>query len=221
MTHRSHFLSPEIYHYLLNVSLHEAPILEELREATASHPAFQMMIGPDQGQFLALLVKLIGARYTLDIGTFTGYSALSVALALPENGQVIACDIDTESTKIAMSFWQKAGVENKIDLKIAPALDTLDALIKAGQKDHFDFVFIDADKRNNDKYYEKALTLVRPGGLIAIDNVLWYGHVIDENNQEKTTQAIREFNQMLFTDKRVDISMIPIGDGLTLARKVD
>ncbi len=221
MTHRSHFLSPEIYHYLLNVSLHEAPILKELREVTASHPAFQMMIGPDQGQFLALLVKLIGARYTLDIGTFTGYSALSVALALPENGQMIACDIDTESTKIAMSFWQKAGVENKIDLKIAPALDTLDALIKAGHKDHFDFAFIDADKRNNDKYYEKALALVRPGGLIAIDNVLWYGRVIDESNQEKTTQAIREFNQMLFADTRVDISMIPIGDGLTLARKVD
>lgn len=220
MTYKSHFLSPEIYQYLLNVSLREDPILKELREVSLSHPAHQMMTGPDQSQFLAMLVKITGARDVLEVGTFTGYSTLSMALALPKNGQIITCDIDEKSTEIGKPFWKKAGVDNKIDLKIGPALDTLDGLIKSGKRNHFDFVFIDADKRNNDSYYEKSLDLVRAGGLIAIDNVLWYGRVVDSENQEKATLAIREFNLKLHADVRVDISMIPIGDGLTLARKV-
>jgi len=221
MTYKSHFLSPEIYQYLLNVSLREDPTLKELREATLLHPAHQMMTGADQSQLLAMLVKIMGAGYVLEVGTFTGYSTLSIALALPKNGQIITCDIDEASTQIAKSFWEKAGVDNKIDLKIGPALDTLDGLMNEGKRNCFDFVFIDADKRNNDNYYEKSLDLVRTGGLIAIDNVLWYGRVVDSEDQEKTTQAIREFNKKLHTDQRVDISMIPIGDGLTLARKVN
>ena len=220
MTDRSHFLAPDIYHYVLNMSLREHPVLKELRTATATLPAGQMMTGPDQAQFLALLVKLMAARYTLDIGTFTGHSALSVALALPQDGRVITCDIDKKCTAIAKVFWKKAAVSDKIILKLAPALATLDELLNAGYKNHFDFVFIDADKQNNDAYYEKSLPLVRTGGLIAIDNVLWYGRVIHDDNQEKSTNAIRVFNQKLFADTRVEISMLPIGDGLTLARKV-
>lgn len=221
MAYKSHFLSPDIYEYLLDISVREDPILKELRDTTVLYPGYRMMIGPDQGQFLAMLVKLMGARHTLDIGTFTGYSALSVALALPENGHVITCDIDTKCTEIAKRFWEKSQMSDKIELKLGSALDTLNELLNAGHENQFDFVFIDADKQNNDNYYEKSLSLVRPGGLIAIDNVLWDGRVVDEKNQEKSTHAIRVLNQKLFMDTRVDISMIPIADGLTLVRKVE
>ena len=178
-----------------------------------------MQIAPDQGQFLALLVKLLGAKKTLDIGVFTGYSSLVVALALPDDGKVIACDRDPEATALARRYWKEAGVEHKIDFHLAPALETLDQLIEQGQANSFDFAFIDADKRNYGNYYERALTLLRPGGLIAIDNVLWFGRVADPRDTDKRTIAIRELNQKIYQDERVEISMLPTADGLTLARK--
>jgi len=212
-------LTPAVYDYLLRVSLREHPVLTQLREKTHEMTGYEMQISPEQGQFMALLIELLGAKKTLDIGTFTGYSALVVALALPPDGQVTACDVSEESAKVARSFWKQAGVENKIDLHLAPALDTLDALIKDGQAGSFDFAFIDADKANYPAYYEKALTLLRPGGLIAVDNVLWSGRVADDFDQEKSTQVIRQLNKQLHQDERVTLSMVPIGDGLTLARK--
>ncbi len=178
-----------------------------------------MQISPEQGQFMALLVQLIGAKKTLEIGVFTGYSALVVAQALPEDGQVIACDVSEEYTAIALSYWQKANVARKIDLRISPALDTLDGLIAAGESGTFDFAFIDADKSNYDNYYERALQLIRPGGLIAVDNTLWYGRVADPDVQDNRTQRIRALNEKVQGDKRVNMSLVPIGDGLLLAVK--
>jgi predicted O-methyltransferase YrrM len=169
---------------------------------------------------MAWLVQLMGARKTLDIGVFTGYSALAVALALPEDGQVIACDRDPNATKIAQDYWQKAGVSHKIHLKLAPALDSLDELIAQGETGCFDFAFIDADKRNYANYFEKSLTLLRTGGVIAIDNVLWSGRVADPNDEDQRTQSIREFNSALHRDERIALSVLPIADGLTLARKL-
>ena len=212
-------LDQEIYEYLLSVSLREAEVLTKLRQETNRHPASIMQISPEQGQFMALLIKLTGAKKTLDIGVFTGYSSLVVALALPEDGRVVACDRDPEATKIARRYWQEAGVEHKIDFRLAPALDTLDELIAQGQADSFDFAFIDADKRNYYNYYERALTLLRPGGIVAIDNVLWFGSVADPEDMDKRTVAIREFNQKLHQDNRVELSMLPLADGLTLALK--
>ena len=212
-------LDNQLYQYLLSVSLREAEVLTRLRRETSQHPASIMQIAPDQGQFMALLIKLLGAKKTLDIGVFTGYSSLAVALALPEDGRVVACDRDPQATAIASRYWREAGVEHKIDLRLAPALDTLDELIDRGQADSFDFAFIDADKRNYDNYYERALTLLRPGGMVAIDNVLWFGSVVDPEDTDKRTIAIREFNQKLHQDRRVDISMLAIADGLTLALK--
>ncbi|MBE9044376.1 class I SAM-dependent methyltransferase [Pleurocapsales cyanobacterium LEGE 10410] len=212
-------LDERIYEYLLSVSLREAEVLTKLRQETDRHPARIMQISPEQGQFMALLIKLIGAKKTLDIGVFTGYSSLVVALALPEDGQVIACDRDPQATKIARRYWQEAGVEHKIDFRLAPALDTLDELIAQEQTGSFDFAFIDADKRNYPNYYERALTLLRPGGIVAIDNVLWFGSVADPEDTDKRTAAIREFNQKLHQDNRVEISMLPLADGLTLALK--
>ncbi|MEO0836442.1 MAG: class I SAM-dependent methyltransferase, partial [Cyanobacteria bacterium J06642_3] len=208
-----------LYEYLLSVSLREAEVLTKLRQETSKHSASIMQISPDQGQFMALLIKLLNAKKTLDIGVFTGYSSLVVALALPESGKVIACDRDPRCTAIARRYWQEAGVADKIDLHLAPALDTLDQLIESGESSSFDFAFIDADKRNYDNYYERALTLLRPGGLVAIDNVLWFGSVADPQDTDKRTIAIREFNQKLHQDQRVEISMVPIADGLTLALK--
>ena len=213
-------LEQPLYDYLLSVSVQETEVLQELRSETAKHPAAIMQIAPEQGQFMALLVRLLGAKKTLDIGVFTGYSSLVVALALPPEGKIIACDIDKESTAIARRYWQQAGVANKIDLRIAPALDTLDKLINEGQTGTFDFAFIDADKRNYDNYYEKALQLIRPGGLIAVDNVLWFGKVADAQDEDKRTIAIRAFNQKLAQDRRVKTSLVPIADGLTLAMKL-
>lgn len=212
-------LDSRLYEYLLSVSLREAKILTKLRQETSQHSASIMQISPDQGQFMALLVKLLGAKKTLDIGVFTGYSSLVVALALPESGKVIACDRDPIATAIARRYWESAGVAHKIDLHLAPALDTLDRLIADGESGSFDFAFIDADKRNYSNYYERALTLLRPGGMVAIDNVLWFGSVADPEDTDPRTLAIREFNQKLHQDNRVEISLLAIADGLTLALK--
>lgn len=219
MSKKSLGLDSQIYNYLLSVSLREAEVLNKLRAVTNLHRASVMQISPDQGQFMAMLIKLMGAKKTIDIGVFTGYSSLAVALALPEDGKVIACDCDPESTAIARRFWEEAGVEHKIDFQLAPALDTLDRLIAEGQSGSFDFVFIDADKRNYPNYYERALTLLRSGGLIAVDNVLWFGRVVDPEDTDKRTLAIREFNQKIHQDERVFVSMLSIADGLTLALK--
>lgn len=219
MSPRTLDLNDRLYDYLLARSLREAPILQELRTVTGRHPAARMQISPDQGQFMALLVQLLGAERAIEVGTFTGYSTLCVALAMPDSGRIVACDVNAEDTAIAQDFWQRAGVAHKIDLQIAPALETLDRLLAEGQADRFDFAFIDADKQNYPNYFERCLQLVRPGGLIAIDNVLWYGRVADPDNQEANTEAIRDFNARIHRDTRVDLSLVPIGDGLTLARR--
>jgi caffeoyl-CoA O-methyltransferase len=212
-------LDDRLYDYLLSVSLREPDILQQLRKETAHYPEARMQIAPEQGQFMALLVQLIGAKKTLEVGVFTGYSSLCVALALPLNGKLIACDVSEEYTAIARRYWEAAGVTNKIDLRLAPALDTLDELLAAGQAETFDFAFIDADKRNYQGYYERSLQLVRPGGLIAIDNVLWSGRVANPQEQEARTKIIRAFNETLYQDERVTLSLVPIADGLTLALK--
>ena len=219
MSRKTESLTDELYEYLLSVSLREPDVLRELREETGALERAQMQISPDQGQFMGLLVGLIGARNTLEIGTFTGYSALVVALALPPDGRVVTCDVSEEWTAIARSYWKKAGVAQKIDLRLAPALETLDGLLREGRRDHFDFAFIDADKATYDAYYERCLELVRPGGLIAVDNVLWHGKVIDSTVTDADTEAIRRLNAKLATDERVTLSLVPIGDGLTLARR--
>ncbi|PSB06392.1 SAM-dependent methyltransferase [Pleurocapsa sp. CCALA 161] len=208
-----------LYDYLLSVSLREPEVLTQLRQETAAIEDGDMQIAPDQGQFMVLLIKLINAKKTLEIGTFTGYSTLCVALALPDDGKIIACDVDEEYTAIATRYWQAAGVADKIQLNLAPALDTLDRLLETGQANTFDFAFIDADKDNYDAYYEKCLQLVRPGGLIAIDNTLWCGRVVDPERQDKDTIAIRNLNQKLKGDRRVELSLLTISDGLTLALK--
>jgi predicted O-methyltransferase YrrM len=219
MTNQSIGLESTLYDYLLAVSLREHPVLTELRQATAQLAMGQMQIAPEQGQFMALLIQLMNGQRALEVGVFTGYSALAVALALPPTGRLIACDVSEEYTAIAQQYWQKAGVADKIDLRIAPAIDTLQQLIEAGETNTFDFAFIDADKSNYDTYYEQALQLVRVGGVIAIDNVLWYGRVADDTVTDNRTQKIRALNHKLHQDDRVDLSLIPIGDGLTLARK--
>jgi predicted O-methyltransferase YrrM len=211
-------LTDELVAYIHQASLREAEPLRRLREETARRPMAGMQISPDQGQFMALLVRLIGARRCLEIGTFTGYSALAVALALPPEGRVVCCDVSEEYTSVARRAWAAAGVAEKIELHLAPALTTLDKLRAAGQRGAFDFAFIDADKANYDHYYEAALELVRPGGLIAIDNVLWSGAVANAKKQDADTTALRALNLKLRDDQRVDISLLPIGDGLTLAR---
>jgi predicted O-methyltransferase YrrM len=219
MTNQTLGLEPQLYEYLLSVSLREPEILTQLRQETAQHPMAMMQIAPEQGQFMALLVQLIGAKKTLEVGVFTGYSSLVVALALPPEGKVVACDVSEEFTAIARRYWQQAGVSDKIDLHIAPAMETLDQLLAAGETGTFDFAFIDADKSNYEGYYERSLQLVRPGGLIAIDNVLWSGRVADPEIQDNRTTKIRAFNEKLHQDQRVSLSLIPIADGLTLARK--
>jgi len=219
MPKRTIGLDNKLYNYLLSVSLREPEILQKLRQETASHPRSGMQISPEQGQFMALLVQLIGAKKTLEVGVFTGYSSLSVALALPADAQIIACDVSEEFTAIALRYWQQAGVANKIDLRLAPALETLDGLLATGQAETFDFAFIDADKENYDGYYERTLQLVRPGGLIAIDNVLWSGQVANPQIQDESTQSIRALNEKLHHDQRVTLSLVPIADGLTLALK--
>ncbi|MEO8400192.1 MAG: class I SAM-dependent methyltransferase [Gammaproteobacteria bacterium] len=212
-------LSSEVYAYYQKHALRESEVLQKLRLQTAKMSMGQMQIAPEQGQFMRLLIELMQAKKTLEIGVFTGYSTLCVALGLPENGKIIACDINVEWTKLAKRFWEMAGVMHKIDLRLAPALDTLQALLDQGDAETFDFVFIDADKQNYLDYYEKSLNLVRVGGLIAIDNVLWGGDVADPAMNDKNTAMIRRVNDVLLQDERVTLSMVPIGDGLTLARK--
>ena len=219
MSIKSIGLNHQLHNYLLSASLREPEILQRLRTENVSHPASGMQIAPEEGQFLALLVQLLNAKKTLEIGVFLGYSSLWVALALPPDGKMIACDISKEDTAVARRYWQEAGVADKIDLQIAPALETLDRLLAEGQAGTFDFVFIDADKGNYEIYYELSLQLVRPGGLIAIDNVLWYGRVADLEFQDNRTNGIRILNQKLHQDQRITISLVPIGDGLTLALK--
>jgi predicted O-methyltransferase YrrM len=219
MSNRMTPLDDALYDYLSSVSLREPGVLRRLREETAKMPQHNMQIGPEQGQFMALLIELTGARKCLEVGTFTGYSALAVALALPDDGRLIACDISEEFTARAKPFWEEAGVAGKIELRIGPALDTLDALIEGGESGTFDFAFIDADKVNYLGYFQRALDLARPGGLICVDNVLWNGAVADPSRNDEDTEAIRAFNAALTNDPRISLSMLPMGDGLTLARK--
>lgn len=212
-------LSENLYQYLLSVSLRESDLLRQLRQETTQHSMGKMQVAPEQGQFMALLVQLIGARKALEIGVFTGYSSLAVAIALPDDGTLIACDISADDTAIAQRYWREAGVAHKIDLRIAPALETLAQLLADGHANSFDFIFIDADKSNYANYYERSLQLARPGGLIVIDNVLWSGRVADTGDTQKRTQAIRDLNQKIHQDHRITLSMLPVGDGLTLALK--
>jgi len=219
MANRTLALDDRLYRYMLDHSVREPDMLTALRQETAQHPMGRMQIAPEQGQLLALLVQLMGVKKALEIGVFTGYSALTVALALPPGGTLVACDVSAEYTAIARRYWAKAGVADKIDLRIAPAIDTLNHLLESGAANSFDFAFIDADKSNYPTYYEQSLKLVRPGGLIAIDNVLWSGRVADPDSQDNRTQKIRAFNHALYQDDRVVISLVPIADGLTLAMK--
>jgi caffeoyl-CoA O-methyltransferase len=218
MSRRTINLDDTLYDYLLEHSLREHPEQTALREATRTHPHGGMQISPEQGQFMQLLVKLIGARQTIEVGTFTGYSALTVALALPPDGKVLACDISDEYTSIGKPYWQRAGVADKIELVIAPATQTLDARLASGEAGHYDFAFIDADKPGYDSYYERCLQLVRAGGLIAFDNTLWGGDVA-RPARDDDTRALQALNDKLHRDERIDMAMLPIGDGLTLARK--
>jgi predicted O-methyltransferase YrrM len=219
MSRQTLTIDERLYHYLLTVSVREPELLSQLRQETAEHPLAQMQIAPEQGQFMSLLIQLIDAKKTLEIGVFTGYSALWTALALPPDGKIVACDVNADYTTIAQRYWQAAGVAHKIDLHLAPALETLDRLLADGQAETFDFAFIDADKENLDNYFERSLQLVRPGGLIAVDNVLWSGRVADPQVQNGSTQAIRAFNQNRYCDQRIILSLVPIADGLTLAFK--
>ncbi len=205
--------------YIRDVSLRQPAILDRLRDEIASHPHASCQISAEQGQLLQLLIHMLGAKRTIEVGVFTGYSSLSVALALPEDGKIIACDINESWTAIARRYWREAGVEQKIDLRLAPALETLDRLLAEGSAGTFDFAFIDADKDNYANYYERCLKLLRTGGLIAVDNTLWHGRVVDPADQSADTQAIRAFNQALHQDERIWLSLLPIGDGLTLALK--
>lgn len=218
MSRRTISIDDTLYDYLLAHSLREHPEQTALRAATARHPQGGLQISPEQGQFMQLLVKLMGARRTIEVGTFTGYSALTVALALPDGGKVLACDISDEFTSIGKPFWQRAGVADKIDLVLARASKTLDARIAAGEIGAYDFAFIDADKTGYDGYYERCLRLVRPGGLIAFDNTLWRGDVAKPATDDDT-RALQVLNDKLHRDPRIDVAMVPIGDGLTLARK--
>lgn len=218
MSRRTLSLDDRLYDYLLSVGVREAPALAALREETGRHPQAVMQISPEQGQFLQLLVRLIGARRTLEVGVFTGYSSLAVALALPPDGHILACDVSAEYTAIARRHWQAAGVASRIELVLAPAVQTLDARLAANEAGRYDFAFIDADKGGYLDYYERALKLVRPGGLIAVDNTLWSGAVADPSDTTADTRALRAFNERLAGDERIDLSLVPIGDGLTLAR---
>ena len=219
MSNQTIQLNQELYEYLLSVSLRESQVLKDLRVATAALSGGNMQIAPEQGQFMALLVKIIGAKRLIEIGTYTGYSALVCALALSD-GKIIAIDSDSASTSIAQDFWQQAKVDHLIELRIGDAQDILQSLLhKNLLKGSIDFVFIDADKINYPIYYELSLELIRKNGIILFDNVLWGGAVVDEKNQDRNTTAIRNLNLHLLDDPRVDISLVPIGDGLTIARK--
>ena len=219
MANRTTALNDRLYDYLIEVSVREPPLLRELREETAALPMAMMEIGPEQGQFMRLLIELIGARRAVEVGTFTGYSALCVAEAMGPQGRLVACDVSEEYTAVARRYWARAGVADRIDLRLGPAVATLDQLLAGGAAGTIDFVFIDANKTDYDAYFERALKLLRPAGLIAVDNVLWGGAVADPAVDDEDTSAIRALNRKLATDQRVSLSLVPIGDGLTLARK--
>ena len=219
MSNRTLAISESIYQYLCDHSLREDPILKELRDHTYDMEERAMQIAPEQGQFMQMLIKLIGAKNTIEVGVFTGYSSLAIALALPEDGRIVACDVNPQYTSVAEKFWVSAGVREKIDLRIGPAKDTLSELINDGLTGTFDFAFIDADKVNYDHYYELCLELIRPGGLITVDNVLWGGATADDSINDTDTTSIRALNDKLHRDERIDLSLVPIGDGLTLAMK--
>ena len=213
-------ITEELAAYIRVVTLREPEPLRRLREETEDHPRASMQIAQEQGQFLHLLARLMAARKTLEVGVFMGYSAAWVALALPAHGKVIACDISEEYATRARHTWREAGVEDKIELRLAPALETLDGLIAAGEAGTFDFAFIDADKQNYANYYERALVLLRTGGLVVADNVLWDGSVADPGVHDADTEALRAFNRKLHGDARVAISMATMGDGFALACKL-
>lgn len=219
MSSRPIRLTDALHDYLLKVSVREPKVLQKLRVATQKMPRGRLQISPEQGNFMALLVALTGAKRAFEVGTFTGYSACAVALAMPTNGKLIACDVSKEWTDIGRRYWRMAKVDKKIDLRLGPALETLDKLLKSSQAGKFDFGFIDADKPNYDAYYERALKLLRKGGLLLIDNVLWGGAVIDKRANDESTRCLRALNRKIYGDRRVNVSMMPIGDGLTLVRK--
>jgi caffeoyl-CoA O-methyltransferase len=216
---RSAFIPQEIQQYIDATTLRDLPVLRDLREETAKHPRAGMQTGADQVQFLQLLVRLTGARRCIEVGVFTGYSSLGVALALPDDGKIVACDVSEEYTAIARRYWERAGVAKKIDLYLAPATQTLDELIAAGEEGRFDFAYIDADKTGYDAYYERCLQLLRPNGLVTIDNVLWSGDVVHADTTDEDTLALRALNEKIGRDERVDASLLPIGDGLMVVRK--
>lgn len=219
MSRKTISMTDSLYDYLVSVAVREPDILRRLRAETAAMPTADMQISPDQGAFMQLLVELIGARRCLEVGVFTGYSSLAVALALPRDGTITACDVSEEWTSVARRYWQEAGVAERVELRIGPALQTLDELIADGRAGSYDFAFIDADKGNYDGYYERALQLVRPGGVITIDNVLRSGAVADPDDREPDTEAIRALNAKLHADPRITLALVPIADGLTLARR--
>ena len=219
MSDRRLIITDEIYRYVLEHSVREPPVLARLREVTQRMPEALMQIGPEQGQLMALLARLVGAKRCIEIGVFTGYSSLAVALALPEDGRIVACDVSEEYTSVARQFWREAGVAHKIDLRLQPATRTLDELIAAGESGRYDFAFIDADKASYDAYYERVLKLLRPGGVVLLDNVLWSGEVADPKTEEASARIFQALNDKLHRDERIDLSLLPIGDGVTLARK--
>ena len=219
MANRTMGISEDLQQYVVRVGAREPDVLARLREETAALPSRSMQIAPEEGAFLAMLAELVGARRCVEVGTFTGYSSLAVALRLPPDGSMVCCDVSEEWTAIARRYWAEAGVDDRIDLHIGPAADTLDTLLAEGEEDAFDFAFVDADKTGYDAYYERLLRLVRPGGLIVFDNMLWGGGVLDEDPQDDDTRAIQALNAKLATDERVSLCLVPVADGVTLARR--
>jgi caffeoyl-CoA O-methyltransferase len=219
MTNKTIGMSDELAAYVVAVGTREPGVLARLREETAALPEHRMQIAPEQGAFLALLVELTGARRCLEIGTFTGYSSTAVAMALPEDGRIVCCDVSEAWTSMARRYWDEAGVARKIDLRIAPATETLDGLLADGAESTYDFAFVDADKSGYDAYYERLLRLVRPGGLIALDNTLWSGRVLDQDAEDEDTRALQALNRKLAGDDRISLCLLPVADGVTLARR--
>jgi predicted O-methyltransferase YrrM len=219
VSNKSIVLTDDLQQYMVDVGVREAPILARLREETSALPMHQMQIAPEQGAFMALLVELMGAKRCLELGTFTGYSSLAVAMALPPDGRLVCCDVSREWTDIARRYWREAGVEDRVDLRLGPALETLDAMLAAGEGSSYDFAFIDARKEEYDDYYEQTLELLRPGGLMAIDNIFQGGDVVDASDSSTDTVAVRALNEKVRRDERVSISLVPIADGLMLARR--
>ena len=219
MANKTMGISDDLAAYVVEVGTREPDVLARLREETAAIPQHNMQIAPEQGAFLALLVELIGARRCIEVGTFTGYSSTAVALALPEDGQIICCDVSEEWTSLARKYWAEAGVTGKVDLRIAPAAETLDQLLAGGQEASYDFAFVDADKAGYDAYYERLLRLVRPGGLIVFDNMLWGGDVLDTDPSDEDTKALQALNAKLAHDERITLCLLPVADGVTLARR--